>query len=137
MRIQASVPGPQTNYRDEMYGVWIVARLAPPGDSIVLDNRAAAPCICIPPSPQSSDYGLHDAACRLISTKSLQVLSARGHRDPKKVHSLQGYQDKIRNELPDLATRAGSTMHPCRGPGVCAGSGDGSLGRLRGGATWR
>ena len=45
-----------------MYGVWIVACLAPPGDSIVLDSRAAARCVSKPPSPHSSDYDLHDAA---------------------------------------------------------------------------
>ena len=31
MRIQARVPGPQTIYRAEMYGVWIAACLAQPG----------------------------------------------------------------------------------------------------------
>ena len=86
-----------------MYGVWIAACLAQPGDSIVLDNWAAARCVSKPPSPQSSDYDLHEAAYQLISTKALQVRWARGHRDPKKVHSLQGYQDRIGNELADLA----------------------------------
>ena len=100
-----------------MYGVWIAACLAQPGDSIVLDNRAAARCVSKPPSPQSSDYDLHDAAYQLICTKALQVRWARGHRDPKKAHSLQDYQDRIGNELADLAARAGSTMHPCRGLG--------------------
>ena len=118
MRIQARVPGPQTIYRAEMYGVWIAVCLAQPGDSIVLDNRAAAQCVSKPPSPQSSDYDLHDAAYQLISTKALQVCWARGHRDPKKAQSLQDYHDRIGNELADLAARAGSTMHPCR----CLGS---------------
>ena len=36
MRIQARVPGPQTIYRAEMYGIWIAACLAQPGDSIGL-----------------------------------------------------------------------------------------------------
>ena len=42
MRIEARVPGPQTIDRAEMYGVWIAACLAQQGDSIVLDNWAAA-----------------------------------------------------------------------------------------------
>ena len=71
------------------------------GDSIVLDNRAAARCVSKPPSPQSSDHDLHDTAYRLISTKALQVRWARGNRDPKKAHSLQDYQDRIGNELAD------------------------------------
>ena len=73
MRIQARVLGPQTIFRAEMYGVWIAACLAQPGDSIVLDNRAAARCVSKPPSPPSSDYDLHDAAYQRISTKALQV----------------------------------------------------------------
>ena len=109
------IPGPQTMYGVEMYGIWIAACLAQPGDSIVLDNRAAARCVSKPPNPQSSDYDLHDTAYQLISTKSLQVRWARGHRDPKKAHSLQDYQHTIGNELADLAAQAGSTMHPCRG----------------------
>ena len=117
MHIQARVPGPQTIYGAEMYGVWIAACPAQPGDSIVLDNGAAAQCVSKPPSPQSSDYDLHDAAYQLISTKALQVRWARGHRDPKKEHNLQDYQDKIVNKLANLAARAGSTMHPCRGLG--------------------
>ena len=83
----------------------------------MLDNRAAARCVSKTPSPQSSDYDLHNAAYQLISTKSLQVRWACRHRDPKKALSLQDYQDKIGNKLADLAARAGSTMHPCRGPG--------------------
>ena len=57
--------------RAEMYGVWIAACLAQPGDSIVLDNRAEALCASKPPGPQSSDYDLHDTMYQLISTKSL------------------------------------------------------------------
>ena len=54
---------------------------------------------------------------QLISTKSLQVRRARGHRDQKKARRLRDYQDKIGNELADLAAPVGITMHPCRGPG--------------------
>ena len=77
----------------------------------MLDNRAAVRCVSKPPSPQSSDYGLHDAAYQLISAKSLQVRWARGHRDPKKAHSLQDYQDRIGNELADCAARASGTVY--------------------------
>ena len=49
--------------------------------------------------------------------EGIQVRWARGHRGPKKTHSLQDYQDRIGNELADLAARAGSTVHPCRGLG--------------------
>ena len=90
---------------------------SPTGDSIVLDNRAAAQYVSKPHSPQFSDYDLHSAAYQLFSTQAFRVRWARVHRDPKKAHSLQAYQDKIGNELADLAARAGSTMHPCRGLG--------------------
>ena len=117
MRIQARVPGPETIYGAEMYGVWIAACLAQPADSIVLDNRAAARCVSKLPSPQPPDCELHNATYQVISTKALKVRWARMHRDPKKAHSLQDYQDGIGNELADLAARAGSTMHACRGLG--------------------
>ena len=83
----------------------------------MLDNRAAARCISKPPTPQSSDYDLHGVAYRLISTKSLQVRWAHGHRDSKRAHSQQDHQDRIGNELADYAARVGITMHPCRSPG--------------------
>ena len=67
-----------------MYSEWIAACLAQPGDSIVLDNWAAARCVSKPPTPQSFDYDLHDAAYQLISTKSLpSMLGARASRPQK------------------------------------------------------
>ena len=117
MRIQARVLGPQTIHKAEIFGVWIAACLAKLRDSIVLDNRAAAWCIFEPPSLRSFASELHDAAYQLILAKPLQVHWARGHRDPKKTHSLHGYQDRTGNELADWAARTGSTMYPCRGSG--------------------
>ena len=90
MLIEVRVRGPQTIYKDKMYGVWIGACPAQPGDSMVLDNRARARCGSKPPSPQSSDYDLHGATYQLISTKALQVRRAHGHLDPKKAHTLKG-----------------------------------------------
>ena len=116
MHIQARVPDPQTIDRGVMYGACIVACLAQPGDSIIPDNRAAARCVSKPLSPQSSNYDLHDAAYQLISTKSLQVRWARGHRNPKEVHRLQDYQGRIGNKLADYSP-VSNTMHLCRGPG--------------------
>ena len=40
MRIKSRTPRPKTIYGAEMYGVWIAATLARPGDTIVLDNKA-------------------------------------------------------------------------------------------------
>ena len=104
-------------YRAEMYSVWITACVAKLGDSIVLDNRAAARCVSKPPSPQPFDYVLHDVAYQLISAKSLQVRRARGHRDPRKAHSLQDYRDGIGKELADRAACIGGTVHPYHGVG--------------------
>ena len=117
MRIQTIAPGPQTICTAKMYGLRIPACPAQALDSIVLDNWATARCVSKPPSPQSSDYDLYDAAYRLISIKALQVRWARGHRDPKKAHSLQGYYGSIGTEFGNLATGARSTMHHCRGRG--------------------
>ena len=76
MRIQARVPGPRTIYRAEMYGVWVAACLAQPGESIVLHNRAAARCVSRPPSPQSFDYDLHDAASAYVHQGTPSTLGA-------------------------------------------------------------
>ena len=99
-----------------MYGVSIAACLAKPRPSIVLDNKAATRCVSKPPSLQSSNYALHDTAYQFISSKSLQVRCARGHRDPEKVHSLKDHQDRFSNELADCVARTSSCMCPCYGP---------------------
>ena len=77
--------------------------MAQSGDSIVLDNSAAPRCVFKPAGQQSSDYYLHHAGFHLIPIKSLPIRSARGHQDPKKLHSLQGYQDRIGNQMADDA----------------------------------
>ena len=89
-----------------MYGVWIVACLAQPGDSIVLDKKAAARCVSKPPNSQWINYDLHDASYQFISTKSLQVRWACRHRHPKKSHSLQDYQHRIGNKVSDHPAQA-------------------------------
>ena len=99
MRMQVRVPSPHTIYGAELYGIWIAACLAKPWHSIVLDNRAKDRCVSKPPSPQSSVYDLHDRAYHLITTKSLQVRRARGHKGPQKEHSLRDNEDMIGNEL--------------------------------------
>ena len=93
LRIKARTPGLQTIYRAEMYGVWIVATLAQPGDTVVLDSRAVTKAVIYPPHLQSSDYDLHQASYTLFSAKQLTIRLARGHKDPKKAHNLQDYQD--------------------------------------------
>ena len=117
MRIKARIPRPQTIYRAEMYGIWIAATLAQPGDTIVLDNRAVTKAVIHPPHLQSSDYDLHLASYTLVSAKQLTIRWARGHRDPKKAHNLQDYQDRMGNELADEEAKTASTMHLGKGAG--------------------
>ena len=117
MRIKARTPRPQTIYRAEMYGVWIAATLAQLGDTIVLVNRAVTKAVAHAPHLQSSDYDLHQASYSLVTAKQLTIRWARGHRDPKKAHNLQDYQDRMGNELADDEAKKASTMHPGKGAG--------------------
>ena len=100
-----------------MYGVWISATLARPGDTIVLDNKAVTKVVTHEPHLEASDYDLHHASYSPITAKQLTVGWARGHRDPKKAHNLQDYQDRIGNEPADEEAKEASTMHPGKGMG--------------------
>ena len=99
-----------------MYGVWIAATLAQPGDTIVLGNRAVTKAVIHPPH-QSSDYDLHRASYSLVTAKHITIRWARAHRDPKKAHNLQDYQDRMGNELADGEAKTASTMHLGKGAG--------------------
>ena len=117
MRIKARTRGPQTIYRAELYRVWIAATSAQPGDTNVLDNRAVTKAIVHSPHLQSSHYDLHQASYSLVTAKQLTVRWARGHRDPKKAHNLQDYQDQMGKGLADEESKMASTMHPGKGAG--------------------
>ena len=80
----------------------------------------AAWCVSKPPRLQSCDDKLHDAAYQLILAKYLQVRWARGHRDPKKAHSLQVHQNRINNEWADCPVRTDGMMYPCHDLGSSA-----------------
>ena len=103
MRIKARTRGPQTIHRAEMYGVWIAATLAQPGDTIVLDNRVVTKAVVHTPHLESSGYDLHQASYLLVTAKQLTVRWAKGHRDP----NLQNYQDRMGNELVDEEAKEG------------------------------
>ena len=94
-----------------MYGVWIAATLARPGDTIVLDNKAVTKAVTHEPHLQSSDY------YSPIAVKQLTVRWARGHRAPKKAHNPQEYQDRMGNKLADVEAKETSTMHLGKGTG--------------------
>ena len=117
MRIKARAPGPQTIYRAGIYGVWIAATLAQPGDTIVVDNKGVTKAVIHTPHLQTSDYDLHHASYSLVIAKQLTVPWARGHRDPRKAHNLQDYQDRMGNELADEEAKTAGTMHPSKGAG--------------------
>ena len=58
--------------------VWIVATLAQPMDTIVLDNKAVTKAITHNPHLRSSDYDLHKVSRLLIIAKQLTIRWGRG-----------------------------------------------------------